>query len=881
MGDTEKNQVTQTSTEVTNEGESIPTWWENEKSKLEQRLSLIEASTVENKGYLQRILKLMSNGADEVEQMTPGSNVRDASGAKNTQEGKKPLQVTILNENEKYSFNPAEPGILASKPMPGQLSNMNSPMQYKIEGNLDKKAEPSMSKESEQWGKNSYNGQNTIMPRPKIELQMFDGENPRSWVKKCQKYFTLFAILENQKLEIASMYLTGRAEVWFDGYIMQKNRATWHEFVADLCHRFCDKEHSDVIEEFNKLLQKSTVDEYQERFEELQPFMLQHNAHLGEDYFISSFISGLKEELKHKVKVHEPKTLADACRKAKLYELATEIEAKKYRYNYKGNNMGNSSMGKRINSIPVTGNPRGPPGQNTQKQGLVEYRRANNLCFKCGEKFGPGHQWRPLNILVDSGSTHSFVTETWAKEGLELVQTNPLTITVANGEQLHSTAKSKQLGWRMQGHYFEHDFRVLKMDGSDMVLGVDWMRRYSPIIMDFNEMTLSFKRGNQEVVLHGGKRTPVVKVISGEKMQKLTDKDPDFLGELFFLDADTVENEIPEACQSILEEYKSVFEEPKGLPPQRSHDHAIKLHSESQPVNLIPYRFPYYQKTEVERQIKEMLAASVIQQSKSPFASPCLLVKKKDGSWRLCVDYRQLNSLTIKDKFPIPVVDDLLDELQGAKFFSKIDLRSGYWQIRIKPEDIPKTTFRTYHGHFEFKVMPFGLTNAPATFQSLMNDIFGSFLHKFVLVFFDDILIYSATFDDHLQHLRTVLITLQRHQLFARRKKCFFVQSKVEYLGHIISVEGVATDPSKVEAMRNWKLPSAVVAGAMLVATGSEFLASGAVAGNTASNLILHIPPKIVVASFPIDLIVASKDELNFPTPENLPRHVHLSGLVW
>ncbi|KAL4313107.1 hypothetical protein GQ457_01G008060 [Hibiscus cannabinus] len=840
MGDTEKNQVTQTSTEVTNEGESIPTWWENEKSKLEQRLSLIEASTKENKGYLQRILKLMSNGADEVEQMTPGSNVRDASGAKNTQEGKKPLQVTILNENEKYSINPAEPVILASKPMPGQLSNMNSPMQYKIEGNLDKKAEPSMSKESEQWGKNSYNGQNTIMPRPKIELQMFDGENPRSWVKKCQKYFTLFAILENQKLEIASMYLTGRAEVRFDGYIMQKNRATWHEFVADLCHRFCDKEHSDVIEEFNKLLQKSTVDEYQERFEELQPFMLQHNAHLEEDYFISSFISGLKEELKHKVKVHEPKTLADACRKAKLYELATEIEAKKYRYNYKGNNMGNSSMGQRINSIPVIGNPRGPPGQNTQKQGLVEYRRANNLCFKCGEKFGPGHQCklkqlnmmeeeglcqgdemeetkenaidkinlteeteneegaleisinallgsvgystiriqgsikgRPLNILVDSGSTHSFVTETWAKEGLELVQTNPLTITVANGEQLHSTAKSKQLGWRMQGHYFEHDFRVLKMGGSDMVLGVDWMRRYSPIIMDFNEMTLSFKRGNQEVVLHGGKRTPVVKVISGEKMQKLTDKDPDFLSELFFLDADTVENEIPEACQSILEEYKSVFEEPKGLPPQRSHDHAIKLHSESQPVNLRPYRFPYYQKTEVERQIKEMLAASIIQQSKSPFASPCLLVKKKDGNWRLCVDYRQLNSLTIKDKFPIPVVDDLLDELQGAKFFSKIDLRSGYWQIRIKPEDIPKTAFHTHHGHFEFKVMPFGLTNAPATFQSLMNDIFGSFLRKFVLVFFDDILIYSATFDDHLQHLRTVLITLQRHQLFARRKKCF------------------------------------------------------------------------------------------------------------
>jgi Reverse transcriptase (RNA-dependent DNA polymerase) len=186
-------------------------------------------------------------------------------------------------------------------------------------------------------------------------------------------------------------------------------------------------------------------------------------------------------------------------------------------------------------------------------------------------------------------------------------------------------------------------------------------------------------------------------------------------------------------------------------------DHAISLIPDHKPVNLRSYRYSYFQKLEIEKIIEELLQKAFIQPSSSSFASPMLLVKKKDGSWRMCIDYKQLNTNTIKNKYPISIIDDLLYELGGAKYFSKIDLRSGYHQNRMKEEDKYKTAFRTHSGHFEFNVMPFGLTNAPATFQSLMNEVFKPVLRKYVLVFFDDILIYSKTMEEHMRHVEVVL----------------------------------------------------------------------------------------------------------------------------
>ena len=205
--------------------------------------------------------------------------------------------------------------------------------------------------------------------------------------------------------------------------------------------------------------------------------------------------------------------------------------------------------------------------------------------------------------------------------------------------------------------------------------------------------------------------------------------------------------------------------------------------------------------------MEEMLKSGIVRPCNSPYSSPVLLVKKSNGSWRMCVDYRALNQITVKDKFPIPVIDELLDELHATRYFSKLDLRLGYHQIRTHPPDISKTTFRTHHGHYEFLMMLFGLTNAPSTFQFLMNDIFKRYLRKFVLVFFDDILIYSRSWEDHWQHVKIVLDILQSQNLFLKREKCQFEQTQIKYLGNLIDVEGISVDPQKVAAMMEWLKP--------------------------------------------------------------------------
>ena len=210
---------------------------------------------------------------------------------------------------------------------------------------------------------------------------------------------------------------------------------------------------------------------------------------------------------------------------------------------------------------------------------------------------------------------------------------------------------------------------------------------------------------------------------------------------------------------------------------------------------------------ELATQLHDLLEKGVIRPSVSPWGAPVLFVKKKDGSMRLCIDYRELKKLTIKNKYPLPRIDDLFDQLKGAVCFSKIDLRSGYHQLKIKPEDIPKTAFRTRYGHYEFLVMSFGLTNAPAAFMDLMNRVFKKYLDKFVIVFIDDILIYSKNEEDHAEHLRITLEILRKKKLYAKFSKCEFWLREVQFLGHVVNHEGIKVDPAMIEAILNWERP--------------------------------------------------------------------------
>jgi hypothetical protein len=201
-----------------------------------------------------------------------------------------------------------------------------------------------------------------------------------------------------------------------------------------------------------------------------------------------------------------------------------------------------------------------------------------------------------------------------------------------------------------------------------------------------------------------------------------------------------------------------------GLPPRRHGDHTIPLLPGTQPFKIKPYRYNSAQKIEIENQIKELLQKGPIQASTSPFSSPVLLVKKKTGDWRLCVDFRKLNAYTIKNKYPLPVIDEILDELGGASWFTSLDLSSGFHQIRLAPGEEYKTAFQTHNGHYEYQIMPYGVTGGPASFQSVMNHVLAPFLRVFVVVFIDDILIYSPNWSDHLEHLRQVFEALRHHK---------------------------------------------------------------------------------------------------------------------
>jgi len=506
-----------------------------------------------------------------------------------------------------------------------------------------------------------------------------------------------------------------------------------------------------------------------------------------------------------------------------------------------------------------------PPARSTDEKvaAMRAYRRARGLCTKCAEKWSYGHQcsstvqlhvlqelWElfqleeeeeedssdqhvpdpsgqlcmvlsqaavtgqegpktmcmvgeiqghSLKVLIDSGSSHTFISAQLAEslQGVFALHSN-INVQVADGGRLKCQSELQQAAWTVQGYTFHSELKVLPLQSYDLIVGMDWLEHYSPMKVHCRQKWMAIPYGGKTVVLQG--QLPVNHDLAAVQV-------------LWVLDAevpDAVSEPVPAELQKLLEQYSDIFTSQVALPPSRACDHEIPLIAGARPVNIRAYRYTPAQKDEIERQVKEMLHQGIIQPSSSPFSSPVLLVRKKDNTWRFCVDYRHLNALTIKNKFPVPVIDEFLDELAHASWFTCLDMCAGYHQIKLKHGEEFKTAFQTHSGHYEFRVMAFGLTGGPATFQGAMNTTLAPLLRKCVLVFFDDILVYSRTYEEHVSHVAQVLQLLQQDQWKVKLTKCSFAKRQIAYLGHVISEAGVSTDPRKISAISTWPTPTSV-----------------------------------------------------------------------
>ncbi|GJV54067.1 putative reverse transcriptase domain-containing protein [Tanacetum coccineum] len=416
------------------------------------------------------------------------------------------------------------------------------------------------------------------------------------------------------------------------------------------------------------------------------------------------------------------------------------------------------------------------------------------------------------SMLFDSGANRSFVSTTFSA----LLDVTPTTldtsyaVELADGRISETNIVLRGCTLGLLGHPFDIDLMPVELGSFDVIIGMDWLAKYHALII-CDEKVVRIPYGNEVLIIRGDNydNRSKLNIISCTKTQKYIEKGCQvYLAQVTTKKAEDKSEERRLEDVPIVREFPEVFpEDLPGLPPARQVEFQIDLVPGAAPVARAPYRLAPAEMQELSTQLQELSDRGFIRPSSSPWGAPVLFVKKKDGSFRMCIDYRELNKLTVKNRYPLLRIDDLFDQLQGSRVYSKIDLRSGYHQLRVREEDISKTAFRTRYGHYEFQVMPFGLTNAPAVFMDLMNRVCKPYLDRFVIVFIDDILIYSKSRKEHEGHLKLILNLLKKEELYAKFSKCEFWLSKVQFLGHVIDSEGIHVDPAKIEAIKDWASP--------------------------------------------------------------------------
>jgi Reverse transcriptase (RNA-dependent DNA polymerase) len=354
---------------------------------------------------------------------------------------------------------------------------------------------------------------------------------------------------------------------------------------------------------------------------------------------------------------------------------------------------------------------------------------------------------------------------------------------------------------------------VVDLASHEVILGKPWFARHNPIV-DWKLNCMKIRIGEKCVEVDASvnpqkKVNGDVQHISAAKMTRVfRRRQRVFLVRLNNIRTESKPqnaSELTPRWNALLHESSDIFpEEQPGLPPERHVSMEIDLVEGAKPTAKPAFRLSPAEMDELKTQLGLLLEKELIRPSVSPWGAPVLFAPKKDGGLRMCRDYRALNKLTVKNKCPIPRIDEIFDRLQGAAHFTSLDLRSGYYQIRVREKDIPKTCIRTRYGSFAFLVMPFGLTNAPSTFQAVMNDVFREYLDEFVMVYIDDILIYSHTEDEHFRHVRLILERLREHQPYGKLSKCEFNRPSLPFLGHVVGTAGVSMQDSKIAALVYW-----------------------------------------------------------------------------
>ncbi|GJX53760.1 putative reverse transcriptase domain-containing protein [Tanacetum coccineum] len=680
------------------------------------------------------------------------------------------------------------------------------------------------------------------------------------WFERTESIFSRSNCAEENKVTFSTGTLTDDALSWWNAYaqpigIEQANKITWTELKRLLTNKYCPRTEVRKMEDefYNLTVKGNDLKTYVRRFQELAtlcPTMVPDSEKMME-----VFIGGLPRSIEGNVTASKPQTLEEAINIAQrlMESLTSTLHAMQVSSDHKrkfddrrtfnnnnnnyrnnnNNNYRNINTNNRNNDYRQQQNRRpetfrayaATPTENngyTRNRPLCKkctlhhtgpctvkcetcnrvghltrncinkgsdtgsnQQQVSVICHGCGDKghynyecskannsaHGRAYLLRDKNahrdpnvvtgtflltqhlarVLFDSGADKSFVSIFLAS----MLNIPPITldttydIEMANGNLVGTNIGIQGCTLTLLNQPFEIDLMPIKFGSFDVVIGMDWLSKYhARIICD-------------EKVVH----IP----INGETL---------------------------------------IIRDLPGLPPVRQVEFQIDLIPGAAPVARAPYRLAPSEMQELSDQLQELADRGFIRPSTSPCGALVLFVKKKDGSFRMCIDYRELNKLTVKNRYPLPRIDDLFDQLQGSRVYSKIDLRSGYHQLRVRDEDIPNTAFRTRYGHYEFQVMPFGLTNAPAVFIDLINRVCKPYLDKFVIVFIDDILIYSRNKEEHADHLRIILELLKEEKLYAKFSKCDFWISIVQFIGHLIDNQGLHVDPAKIEAVKNWESPT-------------------------------------------------------------------------